>query len=98
MTWTRAKLQSKKVGEAMAIIGECNHCAECCVCWVYDQPDQPADVPPRKDWCPELDIETKTCRIWDERPEGCRTFPTERAFELSAVPESCGFKLVKGGT
>ena len=83
--------------DSMVVVGECNRCYQCCVCWIYDQPDQPAEVPPKKDWCPELDLETKNCRIWDERPEGCRNFPTERAFELGAVPEECGFKLVKGG-
>ncbi len=81
----------------MLVVGECNHCGECCVCWIYDQPDQPADIPPKKGWCPELDLETKTCRIWQTRPEGCRAFPTERAFELGAVPEGCCFRLVKGG-
>ena len=81
----------------MAVTGDCNHCCQCCICWIYDQPDQPEEIPPKKGWCPELDFETKTCRIWDERPEGCRSFPTERDFELEAVPETCKFSLVIGG-
>jgi len=80
----------------MPVVGECNHCGECCVCWIYDQPDQPADIPPKKGWCPELDLETKTCRIWQTRPEGCRAFPTVRDFEMGAVLKTCGFSLVTG--
>jgi len=83
--------------EAVIVVGECNRCGQCCVCWFYDMPDQPASIPPRKGWCQHLDLETKTCRIWDKRPEGCRGFPTVRDFELGTVPETCGFSLAKGG-
>ncbi|MDO8717227.1 MAG: YkgJ family cysteine cluster protein [Dehalococcoidales bacterium] len=97
MMWNKATLKSRNLETALAVTGKCNHCHQCCGCWIYDQPDQPGDVPPKRGWCPDLDLETRTCRIWDERPEGCRGFPTERDFELGAVPESCAFILVKGG-
>ena len=67
----------------------------CCICWYYDLPDQSGDVPPRLGWCPELDLETKTCRIWDTRPEGCRAYPTIRDFEIGSVPKECSFSLVE---
>ena len=73
--------------------GACNQCGKCCICWYYDMPDQPAGIPPRKGWCPHLDLDTRRCRIWEERPEGCRIFPTVRDFEAGNVPEGCGFRL-----
>ena len=73
--------------------GECNQCAQCCICWYYDIPNQPAEIPPRLGWCSHLDLETGECRIWDTRPEGCRKYPTIRDFEMGWVPEGCGFKL-----
>jgi len=82
-------------GEAFVITGECNRCCQCCICWFYDIPDQPAEILPRKGWCAHLDIEAKACRIWEQRPEGCRNFPTVRDFEMGNVLESCGFKLVE---
>ncbi len=75
--------------------GECNRCYRCCTCLYYDLPDQPEGIPPRRGWCPHLDLKEKRCRIWEERPEGCRNFPTVRDFELDAVPEGCGFRLVR---
>ena len=76
------------------VVGECNRCYQCCVCWFYDVPDQPAGILPRKGWCPHLDLEAKVCRIWERRPEGCQHFPTLRDFELGCVPVACGFRLV----
>jgi len=83
--------------EQPVIFGECHRCGQCCICWYYDQPDQPAGEPPRKGWCPHLDLKTKVCLIWESRPEGCRKFPTPRDFELGAVPKGCGFWLANGG-
>ncbi|MDO8715750.1 MAG: YkgJ family cysteine cluster protein [Dehalococcoidales bacterium] len=97
MTWNRATLKLNNLETSLAVTGKCNHCHQCCGCLIYDQADQPAETLPKRGWCPDLDLETKTCRIWDKRPEGCRSFPTERDFELGAVSESCGFKLAKGG-
>ena len=88
--------QDSRDGGEPTVTGECSRCCRCCVCWKYDVPDQPADQPPRKDWCPHLDPEAKVCRIWENRPEGCRLFPTTGDFELGCVPECCGFRLVKG--
>jgi uncharacterized cysteine cluster protein YcgN (CxxCxxCC family) len=82
--------------EALIVVGECKRCGRCCVCWFYDIRDQPACIPPRRGWCPDLDLEAKRCRIWKRRPEGCRNFPTMRDFELGAVPGTCGFRLAKG--
>lgn len=79
---------------SLRIVGSCNRCMECCICYYYEVPDQKADVPPRKGWCPQLDLETKRCRIYEDRPEGCRLFPTLQDFERGAVPKTCGFTLV----
>jgi len=75
------------------VAGECKRCGRCCTCWYYDIPDQPAGTPPRKGWCPHLDLETKLCRVYDRRPEGCRLWPTLKDFEDGSVPRGCGFRL-----
>jgi uncharacterized cysteine cluster protein YcgN (CxxCxxCC family) len=75
--------------------GSCRQCGECCVCWYYDMPDQPAVIPPRKGWCPHLDMETRLCLIYDERPQGCRDFPQPSDFEEGKVLPGCGFKLTR---
>ena len=97
--WKKVLLAELKMPdpEALIVVGECNRCGQCCVCWFYNILDQPAYAPPRKGWCNQLDLDTKACRVWDTRPEGCRGFPTVRDFELGIVPEICGFSLVKGG-
>ena len=97
MSWTKVMLGTKAQKEQLFVVGECNRCYQCCVCWIYDRPDQPAGVLPKRGWCPNLDLEGKVCRIWDSRPEGCRNFPTVRDFELGTVPETCGFRLTQGG-
>jgi uncharacterized cysteine cluster protein YcgN (CxxCxxCC family) len=97
MTWEKVRLESRNLETSLVIIGKCNHCHQCCGCWIYDEPDQPENILPKKGWCPDLDLEAKTCRIWDTRPEGCRSFPTVRDFELGTVPETCSFRLLKGG-
>ena len=96
MSWTRVKIGTEAKKEETVVVGECNRCFQCCICWIYEKVDQPASTTPRKGWCPELDLEKKACRVWDKRPEGCRNFPTVRDFELGAVPAACGFRLVKG--
>ncbi|WP_154021695.1 YkgJ family cysteine cluster protein [Dehalococcoides mccartyi] len=96
MTWKKLYTETKTESQQLLVVGECNRCHQCCVCWIYDRLDQPTDVLPRKGWCPELDLEKKTCRIWDKRPEGCRSFPTVKDFELGAVPATCGFRVVQG--
>ncbi len=88
--------QDEREGGEPIVTGECNRCCQCCFCLVYDQVDQRASVPPKRGSCPQLDIDARLCRIWDDRPEGCRAFPTVRDFELEAVPEGCGYRLVKG--
>ena len=92
MSWTWVKIGTEAGKRETVVAGECNRCFQCCICWIYEQADQP----PKKGWCSNLDLETKTCRIWDTRPEGCRSFPTVRDFELGAVPEACGFRLIEG--
>jgi uncharacterized cysteine cluster protein YcgN (CxxCxxCC family) len=96
MAWKKLKMKTKNKNQQYLVVGECNRCGQCCICWIYDQLDQPAEVLPKKGWCPEFDLESKTCRVWDKKPEGCREFPTVRDFELGFVPDTCGFKLVKG--
>ena len=91
--WKKVLLREPNL-ETVRVVGECNRCLQCCVCWFYEMPDQPACIPPRKGWCPYLELETKACRIWAKRPEGCRNFPTARDFELGCVPQGCGFRLV----
>ncbi len=86
--------------EQSLVEGSCRRCGECCVCWYYDAPDQPAEVSPRKGWCPHLDVKTKLCLIYDERPQGCRNYPRSSDFEEGKVLSGCGFSLAsldKGG-
>ena len=75
------------------IVGECKQCGKCCICWIYDIPNQPAEIPPKKGWCPHLDLETSKCTIWDRRPEGCRNYPTIRDFEMGWILEECSYQL-----
>jgi Fe-S-cluster containining protein len=75
----------------LKVIGECNRCMKCCICWYYDIPNQPAEIPPRLGWCLHLNLETKECKVEDNKPEGCRNYPTMRDFEMGAVPKECGF-------
>jgi uncharacterized cysteine cluster protein YcgN (CxxCxxCC family) len=95
--WQKVMLTELETSEpeAFVVVGECRRCRRCCGCLYYDLPDQRDEIPPRKGWCPQLDLESKVCRVWEERPEGCRNFPTVRDFELGAVPPDCGFKLVR---
>jgi uncharacterized cysteine cluster protein YcgN (CxxCxxCC family) len=97
MAWKKVTLQTESRRLETVVEGKCNHCNECCICWIYDQSDQPADRPPRKGLCPHLDLKTKACRVWQDLPEGCRSYPTVRDFELGCVPDNCGFRLAKGG-
>lgn len=96
MAWNKIKLERLPQEEPVVLIGRCNRCFQCCVSWKYEEPDGPAGAAPKKEWCPNLDVEKRACRIWEERPEGCWTYPTVRDFELGSVPEACGFKLIKG--
>ncbi|WP_145925489.1 YkgJ family cysteine cluster protein [Dehalogenimonas formicexedens] len=97
MAWKMARLKPEALEEPMLLTGGCNRCYQCCICWIYELPDGSAAEAPRKGWCPHLDLEKRACRIWGDRPEGCWRFPTLRDFELGCVPESCGFRLIKGG-
>ncbi|MFC1970928.1 YkgJ family cysteine cluster protein [Chloroflexota bacterium] len=77
--------------------GACRRCGECCVCWFYETPDQVEAIPPRKGWCPHLDLESRLCLIWNERPQGCRSYPKTSDFEEGKVLPGCGFRLVRNG-
>ena len=90
------RIIEKTAGETQ-VVGECRRCGQCCVCWYYDKSDQDETIPPRKGWCPNLDVETQLCRIWDERPEGCRNFPKPSDFEEGKVLPCCGFRLERNG-
>ncbi|QBX63336.1 YkgJ family cysteine cluster protein [Dehalococcoides mccartyi] len=97
MAWKKLILEKLNKPKQLEVIGQCNRCGQCCICWIYDHPDQPAEVLPRKGWCPDLDIKSGLCKIWENRPEGCRKYPTQRDFDLGAVSDKCGFRLVPGG-
>ena len=77
--------------------GACLRCGECCVCWFYETPDQSETIPPRKGWCTHLDVDSRLCLIWSERPQGCRTYPRSSDFMEGKVLPGCGFKLVENG-
>lgn len=76
----------------MALIrkGQCNRCGQCCIGKTYSEP--------RID-CPNLEFkEGKAfCKIYEDRPESCRDFPTS-AEELTgfSIPiKNCGFYFEK---
>jgi uncharacterized cysteine cluster protein YcgN (CxxCxxCC family) len=87
----------ERAADESQVVGECRRCGQCCVCWYYDKRDQDGTISPRKGWCPNLDLESRLCRIWDKRPEGCRNFPGLSDFEEGKVLPGCGFRLVTNG-
>ena len=86
-----------KTAAEYRVEGACLRCGKCCVCWFYDTPDQSEVIPPRKGWCPHLDVDSRLCLIWNDRPQGCRDYPKLSDFMEGKVLHECGFKLVGNG-
>lgn len=82
----------------------------CCRCitytaprWVTATPLAPGEIrrygeiAPVISSCPELDLTTRKCKIYETRPQGCRNFPTVSDFVAGIVPNFCSYKLVDDG-
>lgn len=72
--------------------GSCDttHCgAGCCRIRVYSD-----SVNYTLRWCEHFQEHTRTCGIYDTRPEGCRTYPTINTFlhDLWHIP-GCSYRL-----
>jgi len=80
--WQKVMLTELKTSEpeAFVVVGECKMCRQCCGCLYYDLPDQRDEIPPRKGWCPQLDLESRVCRVWEERPRRVQEFPNGEGF------------------
>lgn len=62
----------------------------CCKMRIY----QPNNVDYESKWCEHFDEPTRRCKIYESRPEGCRTYPTVRniQYDLWSFP-GCGYYL-----
>jgi len=68
--------------------GGCN--AGCCKVRVY----KPGNVEYTTRWCEHFDEEFRRCKIYETRPDGCRTYPMERNLRYSqhGIP-GCSYYL-----
>jgi len=68
--------------------GECS--GGCCKIRVY----RPGNQEYTLEWCEHFDQTARRCKIYDTRPEGCRTYPVVNTFLKNRflVP-GCGYYL-----
>ena len=61
----------------------------CCKVRVY----KPDNVEYTLSWCEHFDEPTRRCKIYETRPEGCRTYPTVKNLTLHLIYPGCGYYL-----
>jgi len=67
--------------------GDCG--GSCCKVRVY----KPGNKEYTLRWCEHFDEPTRKCKIYETRPEGCRTYPTLKNLLLQPIFPGCGYYL-----
>ena len=64
--------------------------AGCCKIRVY----KPGNTEYTLEWCEHFDEDSRKCKIYETRPQGCRTYPTVNTFLYNRwlIP-GCGYYL-----
>lgn len=78
----------------LVVKGSCNPfggCGgSCCKIRVYE----PGNVNYHLEWCEHFDELTRKCKIYETRPDGCRTYPTVRHIQNDIwIMPGCGYYL-----